>query len=353
MSHTLRREIRDLINEVFNEEELTDLCYFHFSAVYEEFQSHDRKQTRLRRLLEYVERRGLTETLLAAAIEEAPARKAEFDALRRQAGRAAPGSAATPPLDPIINHRAAVERFDHLLQPQTPAPVLWLTGQAKMGKSHLLKKIFPARAAQQQHLWAGVELRGQASIFDTLHRLRMLLSPELTFPTFDQAYQTLQRQAFLEGQQSRSLEAFLSRQSRSGAETPRHDLHLTRHFVADLLAGQQHPLILLFDTLDELTAPVSAWLLHAFLVQVAPLAHIRVVLAGRTPPPADAYNFLYHSHPLTPVTDPAEYARYCHHRGLALSAEEIADYIQLTDHTPGLFVELVNNFHAGEADYVQ
>jgi hypothetical protein len=91
---------------------------------------------------------------------------------------------------------------------------------------------------------------------------------------------------------------------------------------------------------------VTAWLLKTLLVQCEPLHHLRVVLAGRplqpSPNPAD-YNFLYQYHTLAPVTEQSEYIGYCRALGLPLSAEEIALFVQATEHKPGLFVELVEN----------
>ena len=73
---------------------------------------------------------------------------------------------------PTINGEEILDLFHQLMQPNSPQRVLRLMGQAKLGKSHLLTKVFPGMARQEQATCrhAILDLRSQAQgIPDVLH----------------------------------------------------------------------------------------------------------------------------------------------------------------------------------------
>ena len=78
-AHDLRR-IRRLLTDAFTDAELRQLCYDtpSFRPVYEQFSTGMSKTDMIQRLLEFSERKGLLDELLALAQEEAPDRYAEF-----------------------------------------------------------------------------------------------------------------------------------------------------------------------------------------------------------------------------------------------------------------------------------
>lgn len=72
------KNIRQLVSEVYNAEELRQLCYEEFRPVYEDYA--DRTESELvRHLIDYCERKGQLAHLLALVQAEAPARYAEYE----------------------------------------------------------------------------------------------------------------------------------------------------------------------------------------------------------------------------------------------------------------------------------
>jgi formylglycine-generating enzyme required for sulfatase activity len=72
------KNIRQLVSEVYNAEELRQLCYEEFRPVYEDYA--DRPESELvRHLIDYCERKGQLAHLLALVQAEAPARYAEYE----------------------------------------------------------------------------------------------------------------------------------------------------------------------------------------------------------------------------------------------------------------------------------
>src|SRR5205823_1804706 len=71
----------------------------------------------------------------------------------------------------IINTQEAITFFHNLMQSQDQMRLLRLVGEAKMGKSHLLTKVFPILAQQDyQARCAILDLRNQTlTVPDFLH----------------------------------------------------------------------------------------------------------------------------------------------------------------------------------------
>src|SRR5262245_6932937 len=89
---------------------------------------------------------------------------------------------------PMIDREEAVGLFQTLINTTTPLRVLRLLGEAKMGKTHLLTKVFPALAQQHSTRCAVLDLRNkQQTIIIHLHNACEQLGRD-HFPTFDQAY---------------------------------------------------------------------------------------------------------------------------------------------------------------------
>ncbi|HRV96593.1 MAG TPA: hypothetical protein P5526_30840, partial [Anaerolineae bacterium] len=58
-------EIRKLLQNALSEEEFTSLCYDYFRPVYEQFSAGMSRPQKIQRLLEYCERQGKFDDLLA------------------------------------------------------------------------------------------------------------------------------------------------------------------------------------------------------------------------------------------------------------------------------------------------
>jgi hypothetical protein len=89
-----------------------------------------------------------------------------------------------------IDRQPAIDLFDQLLQADSQCRILRLTGEAKMGKSHLMAKVFPLLACEAHSARSAVlDLRNRTqSIPDILHAACGLLGGEADFPAYHAAY---------------------------------------------------------------------------------------------------------------------------------------------------------------------
>ncbi len=85
-----------LLNEGFGLEELNDLCFLYFRPVYEQFQETDRKPSRIRRLVEHVERTQKFDELLAYIEEANPGKYNQYVAQLGQSKTPSSQSASPP-----------------------------------------------------------------------------------------------------------------------------------------------------------------------------------------------------------------------------------------------------------------
>jgi hypothetical protein len=73
MTSVTSAQVRARLTQALSDEELTQLCYDHFRSVYEQFSAGMSKSDHVQRLLDYCERRGQVEELLAHVREINPA----------------------------------------------------------------------------------------------------------------------------------------------------------------------------------------------------------------------------------------------------------------------------------------
>jgi hypothetical protein len=212
----------------------------------------------------------------------------------------------------MIDREEAVTHFRALIDPVTPLRVLRLLGGAKMGKTHLLTKVFPSLAQQHGSVCAVLDLRNtqQTIIAHLLNACEQLGRNH--FPTFDHLYTTSANQPQIQINGLQSVFSIFSLRSQSREDdTARVILHLTRCFVDDLRQMPHPQLVLIFDQVDDAAPETQIWLMDTFLGQVQGLAHIRVVLGGRTLPDAlGNYARVCVSYELTPVQEEKAYIRH-------------------------------------------
>jgi hypothetical protein len=179
----------------------------------------------------------------------------------------------------MIDREEAVAHFRALIDPVTPLRVLRLLGGAKMGKTHLLTKVFPSLAEQHGSVCAVLDLRNkQQTIIDHLHHACERLGWS-HFPKFDHSYTTWITQPQIQINGLQGVFSFFSLRSRGREDdTARWIPHLTRCFVDDLRQMHHPQLVLIFDQVDDAAPQTQTWLMDTFLGQVQGLAHIRVVV---------------------------------------------------------------------------
>lgn len=253
---------------------------------------------------------------------------------------------------PTINGEEILSLFHQLMQPDSPQRVLRLMGQAKLGKSHLLTKVFPGMARQEQATCrhAILDLRTQSQgILDVLHSACGQLGDE-NFEGYLAEFRAWRRRSTTASIHVNTLQAILSKISiaaQSEAEASHRIVpDLTLAFVNDLRKCSDEPVLLLFDTVDNAADSTRDWLMDTLLVSLAGLPNVRCVVAGRTlPDAAGGYAAACYSYELQPVREEDAYIRFCQLRGIGLAEQSIRDIARASDYFPGFFAELA--FRAG------
>jgi hypothetical protein len=124
--------------------------------------------------------------------------------------------------------------------------------------------------------------------------------------------------------------------------------------VADVRGLTGVRVALLFDALDGADENTRGWLMDTLLVQLAPLAHVRIVVAARSlPETSSSYAALCRSYELPPVVEEEEYIAYCRQVGAQLVEQSIRDFARACDYKPGFFVDwAISKFIGREAAHV-
>ena len=226
--------------------------------------------------------------------------------------------------------------------------VLYLVGEGKMGKSHLLTKIFPALARNYYARYAILDLRNES---DTIPDLLHLVCSQLTPHDFTHYHTAHNQWADRSSINLEHITAILTRLNINGrdsvAATQSRNRHLTTQFVRDLSELDDAPLLLLFDSVECTTEGKQLWLMHSLLPQLSPFGHIKAVVAGRSLPAIHgSYAANCRKCRLAPIEDDRAYIAYCQqlHLGDRLGEQTIRDFAFACDYTPGLFAELVLKF---------
>jgi len=247
---------------------------------------------------------------------------------------------------PVLDRREPVAIFQKLLDPNTPYRFMRLLGAAKMGKSHLLTKVFPDLAQQQNARSIIMDLRGKQEAMDWLYHISTQLGIA-NCPTFDHAYQEWISRPPLQAEELQALISSLGRQERQDDPAKRVIPHLTRTLVEDLRCLNERSIVLLCDAVDEADANVQEWLMNMLLVQLQPLPHIHVVVGGRKlPEAAGNYDAICQSYELQPVKEKDAYIRYCSEIEAELDEGQVDVLAYAIEYAPGAFVDIVHKLSA-------
>ena len=245
----------------------------------------------------------------------------------------------------LINTHEGVALFHRLMQPFNQMQMLRLVGEPKMGKSHLLTKVFPEIARKDyQARCAILDLRNPAhSIPDILHFICGQLGGQ-TYNHYYTAYKDWLNRPKTVGLQY--LLAFWSRINISlkDSENDLHqrDLHLTTQFAKDMSKLDDKPALLLFDNVDRSLESMQTWLMECLLVQLSSLPHVRIVIGGRSlPESSSSYRSCCLDYQLLPVRDVEAYIDYCHKANLILANKSIRDFAHAFGYAPGIFIDYV------------
>jgi len=240
--------------------------------------------------------------------------------------------------DEIIN------LFRQFMDGGSTAKVLYIVGNTKLGKSHLLTKVFPLLAEQEyQARHAIIDLRyPMYSIPDILSLTSNQLDGKRS-TNYQAAYEIWLNKPKMEMKNVFLILSSLSLSARLEYDDfHKRDHHLTMEFIKDLETCNDRPLLLLIDHIDSALEQIQSWLINTFLVRTALLKHIRVVVAGRfVPEPHGTYAASCLRSQLHPVTEEDAYIAYCHRLNVTLMEQSIRDIARLFDYHPGMFVDYV------------
>jgi hypothetical protein len=233
--------------------------------------------------------------------------------------------------------------FRQFLKTSSTTRVLYIIGEAKLGKSHLLTKVFPVLAQQEyQARHAVIDLRHPQTISEILSLTSSQLDG-MCCTHFKDAEREWTNQPKV-----RMEHVFLILSSLTlSAEQEYNDLYknmhyLTTQFIKDLETYDDQPLLLLIDHMDNATEEIQAWLINTFLVRISLLKHIWIVVAGHSvPEPHGRYAASCLRYQLHPVTEEDAYIAYCHRLKVTLLEQSIRDFAFYVDYRPGMFVDYV------------
>lgn len=240
-----------------------------------------------------------------------------------------------------IDTSEAIKLFHQMMQADSGLRVLYLVGNANMGKTHLLTKVFPVLAQYNyQARCVFFDLRNRIySISDILNIAYEQLGSKHCGNYF-KAFQDLVSDN--KSDITRVLTEFSSINIPLGStnDTQKRDDRLTTQLVLDFSKMRDKPLLLLFDTIDNATERIQIWLLKTFLMELSILPHVRIVVAGRTllEAPSD-YTDLLHIHLLHPVEEEEAYIAFCQELKTNLQEQSIRSIARECDYTPGIFVD--------------
>ena len=240
-----------------------------------------------------------------------------------------------------IDTYEAVKLFHQLMETDSQLKVLYLIGNANMGKTHLLTKVFPVLAQHQyQARCVFFDLRNRIySVSDILDMAYEQLGSKYCSNYYKAAQELVSDN---KTDITRILTDFSSFTTSFGSnnDTRKREDRLTTQLVLDFSKMQDKPLILFFDTVDNATEQIQTWLLKTFLMKISLLPHVRAVVASRTMLEApNDYIDLLHIHQLYPVQEEEEYIAYCQSLHATLQEQTIRSIVRECSYTPGMFVD--------------
>jgi hypothetical protein len=251
---------------------------------------------------------------------------------------------------PLIDREEVIELFHRFLNPFTTKRIIRLLGEPKMGKTHLLTKVFPTIAHQHATRCIILDLRNPDQDITTHLNNACELLGYTRFQTFKDLYQEWINQDQIQFTGLQSLASFITLwNQRSKAMTDRMRYRLTRCFVDDLRQLDDHPLVLIFDAVDNATDATKMWLMDNLLVQLYQLPHVRVIIGGRILPEAcGTYAAACYNLKLQPVEKVEAYIHYCQEVNANLPEQAIPVLAKVLSYTPGIFAEAIEaNFLNG------
>lgn len=337
--------LREILVTRFSVEELRTLC-FDLGWEYDGLPGEG-KEGRARELVAFLERRNRIPELeekskrLRPDITWEPTPETTKE--KPIAVQPPPPTRLPPTPQETINREDVVSLFHRLMQPNSQFRVLRLLGQPKLGKSHLVAKVFPAIARRDYRAhYAVLTMRNQAQdTTDILDAACDQLGGPAVFKTYHAAYQDWLNRSKTQVTGIQALFSSITIKSEAKAdEGPKMGRHLVPPFVTDIRMLNDAHVLLLFDAVENATESMQIWLMDVLLERLSRLPHARIVVAGRSVPAAcGSYDAICESRELQPVEEEEAYITYCRQTGISLDDQSIRSIARFVDYKPGMFVE--------------
>ncbi len=224
-----------------------------------------------------------------------------------------------------INAHHIIELFRNIINPDSYHRILFVEGEEKIGKTHLVTKVFPILSHHDyDYSCVVVDLRNKfQSTCDILSQISAQLRININLEDFNFAYEEWIRNPSISKDWS---------------------TYLTTKLVSGLQRENQKRILVVFDQLDDANEEIQRWLREALLVQLFLLQNIRIVVSGRhVLSPSSAYHHVSQIYKLELIEDQDEYINYCRRLGVGdeLADQSIRDFARFVGYRPGLFAELL------------
>jgi hypothetical protein len=249
-----------------------------------------------------------------------------------------------------IDTHEPIHIFHELMQADAQKRIFCLIGDGKMGKSHLLMHVLSPLAERDYQARSALLDLGYS--FSTIPDVLGQACTQLGDHYFHAYHAAEQGWLSRPKVDVKGITATLSRITVSNRdhqdEARSQARYLTSQFIKDISQLADHPLLLLFDSIEKVSAEMQWWLMENLLLSTSRLKHIRVVLAGRSlPEPHGSYRALCQSHQLLPITQINEYVTYCQQSNITLSENTIRTLAHAFGYIPGAFVDVLPRFTNG------
>lgn len=239
-----------------------------------------------------------------------------------------------------IDTNEVITYFQNLIRPDSRIHVLRLVGEAKLGKSHLLTKVFPSIIGQSDQVrYTVLDMRNRMyAVPDILHMACNSFDSD-NFDFYHASYHEWNSQRKAKPRRSQTQQIM---EQDVPEEIQERDRNLTFEFVRDLSKLDDKLLLFLFDSVNNASEYMQTWLANTFLPHITRTAHVRTVVAGRFLPDIHGSYALYcENYQLRAMTDAENFISYCRELNARLEEQSIRDFAFACDYVPGMFVELV------------
>lgn len=246
-----------------------------------------------------------------------------------------------------INSQDTIKYFHQLMSTESQYRIMLVEGGEKLGKSHLITKVFPSICTQDyKFYYALVDLRSKPqSTPDILKQIATQLKHDLPFDRFNDAYKNWLNKDKINIEDVKILFSKVDLNINPNSNRVSWEVYLTEELITDIEMHSKANVLFLFDQLENANKSTKRWLRETLLVQLKPLNNIRTVISGRSLlPMLHTYNLICIPHKLKQVRNEIEYIEWCRRIGIRediLVDQSIKDFARLLGYRPGLFAEYV------------